>query len=84
MKYLNSALLEIKRIEDNSDLSALHRLSVELQNTLPETVVHENRILFIDALRVNHEEYISAYMQRLEARIKEIIADYQRKSIGSK
>ncbi len=79
-KYLKHAIQRLDTITATSDLPDLHRLSVDIQTTLSENIVHENRMLFLGALRVHHEEDIAEYAVGLRERLVELQEEYLEKA----
>ncbi|MDP8206106.1 MAG: hypothetical protein P9L92_05525 [Candidatus Electryonea clarkiae] len=78
-KYLKKCIDRLETIQQESDLPDLHRLSVEMMNYLPEAVVHENSVLFLNALKVNREADISEYCVKAGIRLGELYIEYLNK-----
>ncbi len=79
-KHLKAAIQRLDRLTETRDLPELHRLSVDLQTSLSENIVHENRKLLLDALRVNHEDKIAPYAERLRVRLEDLRREYLEKA----
>jgi hypothetical protein len=79
-KRLKAARDRLQRIHADLDLPELHRLSVDLQTSLPENLAHEYRPLLLDALRVEDEENIASYVERLEPVLTQLLQRYREKA----
>ena len=81
-EYLEKCLERLERLRVEKDLPELHRLSNDIQITLPEIIVHENRPLLLDAFRVNHPDDIEGYAPRLRELLERLRKEYLDKAHG--
>ncbi len=75
-------LARLEEVRRSLDLPGLHRLVVDIQVEMPESLVHENRVLLLDGLRVHHAEHIEPYAAGLTQRLGELHRLYREKSGG--
>lgn len=78
-KYLRTELAQCEQIRANQDLADLHKTVVRIMNTLPENIVHENAPLFLGGLEVNRIEKLNPYLDKLEARLTDLLNEYMEK-----